>query len=95
MTDIKIDSEFDKKFSVKGTDERTIVEILDSTIRSKMMKIRDFNLVIGVDKILDAYNQSQTAKGVESTLSALSVQIALEHRVRKGLESNRAYFLTL
>ena len=45
--DIKInDSEFDKKFSVRGNKENEIRVILDPSIRNKIMKIKDLRLLM-------------------------------------------------
>lgn len=87
--DIKIDTAFDKEFSVKGTDETKITDILDSFIRNKIMKIRGFNLVIGVDKPHDRSRyRSQTGILYSlPTLSEATIRIGLESRIRKGLES--------
>jgi len=41
------DSEFDKKFKINGNKESEVRAILDPSIRNKIMKIRDFNLIIG------------------------------------------------
>lgn len=86
---IKINTIFDKEFSVKGTDENKITNILEPSICNKILTIRGFNLVIGVDKLLDRSRyRSQTGILYSlPTLSEATLRIGLESRVRKGLES--------
>lgn len=78
------DSTFDEKFSVKGN-ESVIRAILDPSICSKIMKIRDFNVIIGVDKIKDSFAKSSIDPN--SLELAYHLQIQLMSHIRKGLES--------
>jgi hypothetical protein len=79
------DPTFDEKFSVKGNNEEKIRAILDPSIRSKIMEIQDFSIVIGVDKITE-YVRFQKPT-VDSAQLIVALRMQLMSQIKKGLES--------
>ncbi len=91
------DYPFDEHFLVKGLkggNEDKIKDILDSSIRSKVLKIRDFNVAIGIDKIEEIQNElpdtyliNALRERARNSGLIYVLESDLKDRVKKGLES--------
>lgn len=67
--DIRVnDSAFDKQFSVKGNNESEVRTILGSSIRGKIMNIRDFNVIIGFLKRKDSIESGSSSNYIPKSL---------------------------
>jgi len=86
MQDIELnDPEFDQKFVVMGNDENAVKTVLEPSIRSKMMKVKNFRMVINRREPNAAYSQQPgLVTDIARLRYVLDTMIDVVEKIEKG-----------
>jgi len=85
MQDIELnDPEFDRKFVVKGNEENGVKAVLESSIRCKMMKIKNFRIIINRREPNVAYSQQPGLVSDARLRSVLDIMIDVVEKIEEG-----------